>query len=120
MPRTNHLEFYDVRRRTGFLRNIIIKKLYNRRIPASIVVFNYNDEEKIRMMLDHISTLFPDITSLFYVINDSLNDMITSHEIKLYKGKPYMTEKMENLIFRVGPCFFLSDQLTNRHMSFIK
>lgn len=101
----NDLEFYDIKKRTGFLRNIIIRTSTTGEILL-IVIFNENDEEKINKTLDYISTLFPDITSMFYVVNNGFNDMITNHEINLYKGKPYMIEKMENLLFRVGPVSF--------------
>lgn len=102
----NNYEFYDVRRHKGFLRNIIIRSSSTTGEFMLIVIFSKNDEEKVNKLMEHISALFPDLTSLFYVINDRLNEVITTLQLNLYKGRPYIIEKMENLIFRVGPVSF--------------
>ena len=101
----NKLEFYDVKKRTGFLRNIIIRNTSTGEFML-IIIFNRNDEEEIQKLLLHVSTLFPDITSLYYVINSGFNEIITNHDIILYKGKPHIIEKMENLLFRISPVSF--------------
>ena len=53
-------------------------------------------------MLDAISQEFPQITSLYYVINSKLNDSIGDQECILYKGEPTIRETMEGLTFRIG------------------
>ena len=102
----NKFEFYDVKKHTGFLRNIIIRNSATTGEFMLIVIFSKNDEENINKTLEHISALFPDLTSLLYVVNDRLNEVITTLDVKLFKGRPYILEKMENLIFRVGPVSF--------------
>ena len=102
----NEFEFYDVKKHKGFLRNIIIRNSSSTGEFMLIVVFGEYDEEKINKTLEHISALFPDLTSLLYVVNERFNEVITTLDLKLYKGRPYIIEKMENLIFRIGPVSF--------------
>lgn len=107
----NGLEFFNVRNHEGFLRNLIIRTSSTGDLLV-IVVFRYDDLD-IADMLQAISDMFPEITSLMYVINEKLNDTIWDLEIKLFKGKPYLLEEMKspvtvgtNLKFKVGPVSF--------------
>jgi 23S rRNA (uracil1939-C5)-methyltransferase len=49
---------------------------------------------------------FPQISSLFYVINTKLNDSISDLEPVLYAGAPHIMETMEELHFKIGPLSF--------------
>ena len=57
-------------------------------------------------MLDAIAAEFPQITSLYYVINEKLNDSISDQECILYKGEESIYEQMEGLKFKIGPKSF--------------
>ena len=59
-----------------------------------------------KAMLDAIKEEFPQITSLYYVINTKLNDSINDQDCILYSGVDAIYEKMENLRFRIGPKSF--------------
>jgi 23S rRNA (uracil1939-C5)-methyltransferase len=102
----NEYEFYDIKKHKGLLRNIIIRNSSTTGEFMLIVIFSKNEEDKINKILEHISALFPDMASLLYVINDRMNEVITTLDVNLFKGRPYIIEKMENLIFRVGPVSF--------------
>ncbi len=101
----NGLEFYNIRENTGFLRNMIVRnnKLGNVMLT---VCFAYNDMEAISKMLDTVSEAFPEITSLYYVINEKLNDSIGDLECILYKGNDAIWESMGKLKFKIGPKSF--------------
>jgi 23S rRNA (uracil1939-C5)-methyltransferase len=49
---------------------------------------------------------FPIITSLNYVINQKGNDTFHDLEVVCYHGKPFIEEKMEDLVFQIGPKSF--------------
>ncbi|HNW96793.1 MAG TPA: 23S rRNA (uracil(1939)-C(5))-methyltransferase RlmD [Bacteroidales bacterium] len=100
----NNYEFFGLRKQNGFLRNIIIRTTQSELML--IIVFHHEDNEKRIALLDHISSAFPGITSLMYVINPKRNDIITDLEIMLYKGNPFITEHMEDLVFKVSPVSF--------------
>ncbi|MBE0663813.1 MAG: 23S rRNA (uracil(1939)-C(5))-methyltransferase RlmD [Bacteroidales bacterium] len=101
----NTYDFYDHRNRKGFLRNLLIRNSNTGEFMVILVV-NHNDKEKIFAMLDHLGSLFPQITSLGYVVNTKLNDSLGDQVAVHHRGKPYITEKMENLQFRIGPLSF--------------
>lgn len=65
-----------------------------------------NDPDKIENLMSAIAAEFPQITSLFYVVNTKLNDSMNDLDPVLYRGKPYIEEEMEGLRFRVGPKSF--------------
>ena len=71
-----------------------------------IICFFYENREDREALLDAVAEAFPEITSLFYIINTKLNDSIGDQECILYKGDPWIRETMENLTFRVGPKSF--------------
>ncbi|MDR1582440.1 MAG: 23S rRNA (uracil(1939)-C(5))-methyltransferase RlmD [Prevotellaceae bacterium] len=97
-------EFFDVKNKTGFMRNLIIRTTTTKELMVT-VVFGCHDEKKQTDFLEMLQQSF-DITSLNYVINTKGNDSINDLDIICYSGKPYIEEKMEDLIFRIGPKSF--------------
>lgn len=107
------LEFYNIRENTGFLRNMIVRNNKKGDVMLTIV-FAYMDET-IAPMLDAISKEFPEITSLYYVINSKLNDSISDLECTLYKGDDAIWETMGNLKFKIGPKSFYQTNSDQAH-----
>ncbi len=102
----NGYTFYNQRIHEGFLRNIIIRTTSTGQVML-IVIFGYNDKEKIEKLLNHIKNEFGNkITSLLYVINKKLNDTIADQEILCYSGATEVYEEMEGLKFKIGPKSF--------------
>ncbi|MBN2174800.1 MAG: 23S rRNA (uracil(1939)-C(5))-methyltransferase RlmD [Bacteroidales bacterium] len=101
----HNLDFYDVRNSSGFLRNLVVRNTTAGEWMA-IMVFNYRDEDPIEGIMEFIRTNFPQINSLNYVINQKVNDCINDLPVYLYAGKPYITEVMNGLQFRIGPMSF--------------
>lgn len=71
-----------------------------------IMVFGEQHEENQKKVLGKILEIYPQLTSLMYVVNTKHNDTIADLEIKPYHGQPYITEKMGKLDFRIGPVSF--------------
>ena len=101
----NAMEFYDIRENKGFLRNMFIRSNEAGEVML-IICFAYDSERKRKLLLDAVSDAFPEIISLYYVINTKLNDSISDQECLLYKGEEAIYEKMEGLSFRIGPKSF--------------
>jgi 23S rRNA (uracil1939-C5)-methyltransferase len=97
--------FYNPRRHTGFLRNLLFRNTTLGE-TMSIVVFGEPNEEHQKQVLDHILQTYPSLTSLMYVVNTKLNDTISDLEILLYKGQDFITEQLGELKFRIGPVSF--------------
>ena len=106
------LSFYDARNNTGFLRNMILRSTTMGDLML-IMVYQNDEPDVIFPMLDHFMQVFPQITSMFYVINEKKNDVISDLEIRHYSGTQFITETLppfrENhspVNFRIGPVSF--------------
>lgn len=99
------LEFFDIREHTGFLRNMFIRTSESGSVML-IICFYHEDAEARSALLDAVSAAFPQITSLYYVINGKANDSISDQECILYKGEEAIYEYMEGLKFKIGPKSF--------------
>lgn len=97
----NNLLFFDPVKQKGFLRTLMIKTSTTEEVMVLIQFFEENKSERIKL-LDFIKTKFPQITSLLYAINPKGNDSIYDLEIHKYFGNDYITEKMEDLTFKIG------------------
>lgn len=101
----NGLEFFDIRENHGYLRNMFIRTTEDGQVMLIICLF-YEDKEVREALLDAILEAFPQITSLYYVINTKVNDSISDQECILYKGNEAIVETMEGLRFKIGPKSF--------------
>lgn len=103
--REHQLAFFDLRNQEGFLRNMIIRTSSIGELML-IMVFYYEDKTAREQLLNHIVALFPQMTSLMYVVNAKANDTITDQEVHLFHGKDFIFEQMEGLKFKIGPKSF--------------
>jgi len=99
------LSFFDLREQQGFLRNLVIRNTLAGEVMV-IVVFYSDDREKREGLLDFLASEFPQITSLFYVINSKKNDSLSDQEPVLYRGDDHLTEVIDGLKYRIGPKSF--------------
>ncbi len=102
---SNNLEFFDLREQKGFLRNLVIRNTLSGNVMI-IAVFFHEDKKKREALLDFLSSEFPQITSLMYVINSKRNDSLNDQDPVLYKGDDHIVEEMDGLKFRIGPKSF--------------
>jgi 23S rRNA (uracil1939-C5)-methyltransferase len=101
----NCFHFFNFRQQSGFLRNLVIRNSSDGKFMV-IVVFSHDEPERRNGLLDYLSSEFPVITSLFYVINSKKNDSLADQEPVLYKGEDYLIEELDGLKFRIGPKSF--------------
>ena len=107
----NNLSFHDIRKREGFLRNLIIRNTSIGEWMVVAVLFN-EDKTAREKLLKYLSEKFPRITSLQYVINPKANDSIFDLEVKAFAGKDFIVEEMEGLKFQISPkSFFQTNSL---------
>ena len=101
----NGYEFYNIRENHGFFRNMFVRTNEAGDVML-IVCFAQDDKPRIKALLDATAANFPQISSLYYVVNEKLNDSIADLSPVLYKGSPVIEEKMEGLSFKIGPKSF--------------
>jgi 23S rRNA (uracil1939-C5)-methyltransferase len=97
---TKGYDFFDIKSKTGFLRNLIIRTSSTGELMV-IVVFGCRNEEQQTDFMEMLKQRF-DVTSLNYIVNTKGNDSIGDLDTVCYSGKPYIEEKMEDLVFRIG------------------
>jgi len=97
--------FFNPRQHSGFLRNLIIRNSASGNVLV-IVIFFLDEPERREALLNFIISEFPQITSLWYIINRKMNDSLTDQVPVLFKGTDHMMEEMNGLKFRVGPKSF--------------
>lgn len=110
----NELEFFDLKKQTGFLRNLIIRSSTTGDLMVILQVFQ-KDEDKINRVMNFLKDSFPAITSLMYVVNDKGNDSFYDLNIIPFHGKEYIEEKMGDLTFRIGPKSFYQTNSEQAH-----
>lgn len=98
------IPFYNIRENTGIFRNMFVRTTDEGAVM--LIVCFAQDFPGREAMLDSVAGAFPEITSLYYVINSKLNDSIGDQECILYRGDEAIYETMEGLHFRIGPKSF--------------
>ncbi|MFI3304185.1 MAG: 23S rRNA (uracil(1939)-C(5))-methyltransferase RlmD [Rikenellaceae bacterium] len=101
----NEFTFHDARSHIGLMRGIIIRSSSTGDVMV-IVHFGEQADDKIEELMSYIKGEFPEITSLFYVVNLKLNDSISDQTPILYAGKDHIMEQMEGIDFKIGPKSF--------------
>lgn len=101
---THGLPFYNLRENHGVLRNLFIRTTDKGEVML-IICFGRRFDG-MEEMLDAISERFPQIVSLYYILNEKVNDSIGDQDCILYKGEDAIYEEMEGLKFKIGPKSF--------------
>lgn len=98
-------DYYDPRTHEGLMRNLVVRTASTGETMV-IVVFAYDDAERIAALMEYLKTAFPQITSLLYIVNQKLNDAYMDQEVICYAGRDHIFEEMEGLRFKIGPKSF--------------
>ena len=98
---THNLTFFNPRNHEGLLRTLMIRTASTGEIMVLIQFFE-DDTSSRNLLMNHLAKVFPEITSLLYVINSKPNDTIYDQEVKLFKGRDHILEEMEGLHFSIN------------------
>lgn len=97
----NHISFFNPRNQHGMLRTLMIRTSSIGEIMV-LVQFYEDAVTKRVLLLEHLKTSFPQITSLLYVINPKQNDTIYDQDVFCYAGRDHIFEEMEGLKFKIN------------------
>lgn len=97
----NGMQFFNPRRKEGLLRTMMIRTTSIGEIMV-VIQFYDNDFEKRELLLNHLQSTFPEITSLQYLINQKQNDSFYDQEIICHSGRDHIFEEMEGLNFKIN------------------
>jgi 23S rRNA (uracil1939-C5)-methyltransferase len=105
------IPFYDLFHHTGWLRNMMVRIATTGQIMLNVIVA-FNQADWQHQICDYLLTNFPEITTLLITINNKKNDSIAGLTPILVKGEGYITEKLGEFFFRIGPqSFFQTNSL---------
>ncbi|TAK43323.1 MAG: 23S rRNA (uracil(1939)-C(5))-methyltransferase RlmD [Saprospiraceae bacterium] len=99
------LSFFDLWKNEGFMRHIMIR-LSSIGELMLIVSFFEDDQPKIKRYLNAVIEKMPQLTSVFYCINQKMNDYVLDLDMISYHGKPYIEEQLGHVRFKIGPKSF--------------
>ncbi len=97
----NGLSFFNPRKHIGELRTLMIRTSSTGEIMVLLQFFEDNEANRT-LLLNHINTRFPEITSLLYVINQKANDTLYDQDIHCFAGRDHIFEAMEDLRFKIN------------------
>ena len=97
--------YYDPREHHGLLRLLLIRTSLQGETLVT-VMFGEDDPEARGEILGFLQQEFPEINSLYYVVNTSRNDSLYPHEPVHVSGTPFILERCGSLQFRIYPKSF--------------
>ena len=86
-----------------------------------LIIFAEEDPTVIENLMGEIQKNFPQISCLYYSINQKNNDSYEGLTMNYYAGDQYLTEKLEDYIFKIHPKSFFQtnpkqSQKRSRHV----
>jgi 23S rRNA (uracil1939-C5)-methyltransferase len=101
----NEHSFYNIRAHEGWLRTMIVRSSTLGEWMVNIC-FGYDAPQERNELLQALQEAFPTITTILYTINTKKNDSIHDLEPQVYFGSGYITEKLGDYTFKIGPKSF--------------
>lgn len=100
-----NISFYFLKRKEGELRSLTIR---NTRGDEWMLIIQFGTDlnDKLSALLEDLKNKFPEINSIFYVINKKLNDSFLDQDTILFHGQDTISEKIKDLNFRIRPKSF--------------
>ncbi len=100
------LDFYNVRRHEGFLRNLMIRRTHTGEVMLLLSVGRPEPEVAERYLSALLDHLPGQVTTALYCINTKHNDTVFDLEMVVFHGKGYVEEQLGDLVFKIGPKSF--------------
>jgi len=97
--------FHNPREHHGFLRNLMIR---NTTLGdwMLVMIFGEKNQEQIDFFMRTVTEKFPQLTSVFYVINEKFNDSTSDLPFLHYAGEQTITEALGHIKYKIGPKSF--------------
>lgn len=111
------IPFINLRSQEGMLRDMMVRVVTTGQIMVLVQakVTTPQEMEQFMGLMQHISDLFPEITSLLYVINNKCNDTFGDLDVHVFRGEEFIYETMEDLKFKIGPKSFFQTNSTQAY-----
>ena len=101
----NSLIPYDIKKHTGFLRQIVIRSAVHKDETMVIIVTSTNDQKKLEPIIDKLKDV-KEIKAIINNVNRRKADVSYSEEQYLLYGDDFITEKIGTYKFKISPDSF--------------
>jgi 23S rRNA (uracil1939-C5)-methyltransferase len=98
-------KYYDIRANKGFLRELVVRTNREGQVML-IIIFGQKDAAKMKEICDAVTSKFPEIVSLFTIINQKMNSSFYDLEPVHVSGEQYLTERLGEVHYKIGPKSF--------------
>lgn len=103
--------FQNMKTKSGFLRNILIRNTVAGEFMVIIVV-GENAQDKIELVVKGLVATFSQVTSVFSCVNLKVNDSIHDLEVRHEYGEDSIVEQLGHVRYKIGPkSFFQTNSL---------
>ncbi|MEM1216404.1 MAG: 23S rRNA (uracil(1939)-C(5))-methyltransferase RlmD [Bacteroidota bacterium] len=99
------MPFFDMRERTGMIRQLMIRTSSLGQAMV-LIAFYENKQDLIQPFMEAVQARFPSITSLYYCINNKVNEYLMDLEMVHFSGLADMEEALGEVHYRLGPKSF--------------
>lgn len=101
----NEWTFHNAKEHSGFLRNLMVR---NSTLGEWMIVLivGENNQNDISYILDDLIKNFPQLSSIYYVVNTKMNDSLQDQKFIHYQGATAITEKLGHISYKIGPQSF--------------
>jgi 23S rRNA (uracil-5-)-methyltransferase RumA len=105
--RKSNYAFYNNRKKSGELRNVIIRKAYY----TGEILVNIVTTSGVGGLTELTNTILSvttsgTITGILHTISDSTSDAVKPESVKILHGQPFIHEKLFNLTFKISAFSF--------------
>lgn len=97
--------FANLKQKTGYLRNVIVRITSTGQCMLVIVVGS-EIKERMKMLVEMLVSQFPEVTSIYSCINMKVNDSIHDLDVHLEYGSSTIEEILDHVRFNIGPKSF--------------
>jgi 23S rRNA (uracil1939-C5)-methyltransferase len=98
---TNAIEPWNAHKRTGFLRNLMIRNAFHTKDVMVNLVTYANDPEFMQQFTSDIIAAFPEVTTVVNNINDTFSPTSIGRYEQVYYGPGYITEFIGPYTFHI-------------------
>ncbi|WP_235298422.1 23S rRNA (uracil(1939)-C(5))-methyltransferase RlmD [Portibacter marinus] len=97
--------YYDIRGNHGFLREMVVRTNLKGEVML-ILIFGREEKQKMANITEAVLSQFPQIVSMFHIINPKNNSSFYDLDPIHVHGEPYLKERLGPLEYKIGPKSF--------------
>lgn len=110
----NNIPFFNIKTHEGFLRNVVFRSSLSHEWMLILIVYE-NKPELVELLLNDLVKNFPELKSVYYIVNEKKNDNYSDLNPILFFGDAYINEEFDGLKFRIGPKTFFQTNSKQAH-----